>query len=198
MRRGWGGGDDDDGDDEGGGGGEAVPRAGSVTWLVEPPPPPAAAAESVSSNGTGSGGGVGDRSPSTPLPPIMLMAHPGVKTTLREALQGAGLGAGVGAGPVAGTGAGAGAVFGEGAGSGAVSTGDTDDTSDTDVDYCGTGVAPRRVVISVGPEGGWTEYERGVMQAAGFIECALGPRTFTTDVACIALVAAVRERTESW
>lgn len=33
---------------------------------------------------------------------------------------------------------------------------------------------------------------------AGFVEFALGNRTFATDVACIALIAAVRERTESW
>ena len=47
-------------------------------------------------------------------------------------------------------------------------------------------------------EGGWTEYERGVMLRAGFTPFALGSRTFATDVACIALVAAVRERTASW
>ena len=36
------------------------------------------------------------------------------------------------------------------------------------------------------------------MLDAGFVEVALGRRTFATDVACVALVAAVRERTSSW
>ena len=55
-----------------------------------------------------------------------------------------------------------------------------------------------RAVLAVGPEGGWTEYERHSMSERGFKEVALGNRTFATDVACLALVAAVRERTGSW
>ena len=55
-----------------------------------------------------------------------------------------------------------------------------------------------RAVVAVGPEGGWTEYERSRLLDAGFVEAALGARTFATDVACVALVAAVRERTSSW
>ena len=55
-----------------------------------------------------------------------------------------------------------------------------------------------RAVLAVGPEGGWTEYERRSMSERGFTEVALGNRTFATDVACLALVAAVRERTGSW
>ena len=55
-----------------------------------------------------------------------------------------------------------------------------------------------RAVLAVGPEGGWTEYERHSMSERGFTEVALGNRTFATDVACLALVAAVRERTGSW
>ena len=55
-----------------------------------------------------------------------------------------------------------------------------------------------RAVLAVGPEGGWTEYERHSMSERGFKEVALGNRTFATDVACLALIAAVRERTGSW
>jgi hypothetical protein len=36
------------------------------------------------------------------------------------------------------------------------------------------------------------------MVAMGFREVALGNRTFATDVAAISLIAAVRERTDSW
>ena len=53
-------------------------------------------------------------------------------------------------------------------------------------------------VVAVGPEGGWTDFERRSLLDAGFVEVALGRRTFATDVACVALVAAVRERTSSW
>ena len=55
-----------------------------------------------------------------------------------------------------------------------------------------------RTVVAVGPEGGWTDFERRTLLDAGFVEVALGRRTFATDVACVALVAAVRERTSSW
>ena len=62
-----------------------------------------------------------------------------------------------------------------------------------------SGRPPRtRAVVAVGPEGGWTDFERRSLLDAGFVEVALGRRTFATDVACVALVAAVRERTSSW
>jgi 16S rRNA U1498 N3-methylase RsmE len=138
--------------DEGGRSGAL--RKESASWLIDPPPPrhhplyptpPAAAAAA---------------------PPVMLMAHPGVQTTLAEALAGAAGGGGTPAGQ-------------------------------TDLEGTWSN-RPRRVIVAVGPEGGWTEYERRVMLSAGFAEFALGNRTFATDVACIALIAAVRERTESW
>ena len=56
----------------------------------------------------------------------------------------------------------------------------------------------QRAVVAVGPEGGWTDFERRSLLDAGFVEVALGRRTFATDVACVALVAAVRECTSSW
>jgi len=60
------------------------------------------------------------------------------------------------------------------------------------------GYGPKRVVLAIGPEGGWSEYELTVLKKGGFIEVAVGNRTFATDVACVALVAAIKERTESW
>ena len=84
----------------------------------------------------------------------MLLAQPGARTSMREALRGCG--------------------------------------------RDGWGYGPRRVVVAVGPEGGWSAHERETMVAMGFREVALGNRTFATDVAAISLIAAVRERTDSW
>ena len=55
-----------------------------------------------------------------------------------------------------------------------------------------------RVLIAIGPEGGWTEYELDMLEHAGFRKIALGTRTLTTDVACISLISAVRERLQAW
>ena len=60
------------------------------------------------------------------------------------------------------------------------------------------GYGPKRVVLAIGPEGGWSDHELSVLTEGGFQEVALGNRTLATDVACVALVAAVKERTESW
>ena len=58
--------------------------------------------------------------------------------------------------------------------------------------------ANARVLIAVGPEGGWTDYELNLLDSAGFRRVTLGTRTLTTDVACISLISAVRERLQSW
>ena len=47
----------------------------------------------------------------------------------------------------------------------------------------------RRVLLAVGPEGGWTPYERRLFARAGFVPVGLGPRRLRTDTACVALVA---------
>jgi 16S rRNA (uracil1498-N3)-methyltransferase len=76
------------------------------------------------------------------------------------------------------------------------------------------GALPRRILLAVGPEGGWTEHELAVLQqrdargaaaataaAAPGARCvlvSLGTRTLTTDTACIALLAAIKEATSSW
>lgn len=55
------------------------------------------------------------------------------------------------------------------------------------------GLPPRpsglRPLLAVGPEGGWTDYELGMLEARGFRRFSLGGRTLRTDTACVALIA---------
>ena len=51
--------------------------------------------------------------------------------------------------------------------------------------------APDRVLLAVGPEGGWTEYELGLLTSNKFIQSGLGPKTLRSDTACIALLAVI-------
>jgi 16S rRNA (uracil1498-N3)-methyltransferase len=54
------------------------------------------------------------------------------------------------------------------------------------------GRAPaERVLLAIGPEGGWTDYEVALLEAHGFEAVGMGPRTLRTDTACIALLALV-------
>ncbi len=46
-----------------------------------------------------------------------------------------------------------------------------------------------RVLLAVGPEGGWSEYERELLTDHGFTPVGIGPRILRTDTACIALLA---------
>jgi len=56
------------------------------------------------------------------------------------------------------------------------------------------GAAPdARIVVAIGPEGGWTPDERAAFVDAGFHEIGLGPRALRTDTAVIALLALVNE-----
>jgi 16S rRNA (uracil1498-N3)-methyltransferase len=48
-----------------------------------------------------------------------------------------------------------------------------------------------RVVLAVGPEGGWNDFERDLLSAHRFERISLGPRTLRTDTATIALLALV-------
>jgi len=48
-----------------------------------------------------------------------------------------------------------------------------------------------RILLAVGPEGGWNDFERRLLEARGFCRVSLGPRTLRTDTACIALHAVV-------
>jgi hypothetical protein len=47
----------------------------------------------------------------------------------------------------------------------------------------------RRVLLAVGPEGGWNAFELRLLEAHGFQPVDMGPRTLRTDTACIALLA---------
>lgn len=48
-----------------------------------------------------------------------------------------------------------------------------------------------RAVIAVGPEGGWTEYELGALQAQKFTPVSLGSRPLRVEVAVPALIGAL-------
>ena len=49
--------------------------------------------------------------------------------------------------------------------------------------------SPRRCVLAIGPEGGWTDEEVALLVAKGFCRRSLGSRILRTDTATIALVA---------
>ena len=46
-----------------------------------------------------------------------------------------------------------------------------------------------RVLMAIGPEGGWNAFERALLAAHGFEAIGMGPRTLRVDTACIALLA---------
>jgi RsmE family RNA methyltransferase len=46
-----------------------------------------------------------------------------------------------------------------------------------------------RMLLAIGPEGGWNAFELGLLHAHGFQPAGMGPRTLRTDTACIALLA---------
>lgn len=50
-----------------------------------------------------------------------------------------------------------------------------------------------RVLVAVGPEGGWTEYELDLLKRHGFQGVSMGSRTLRADTACIAILALVNE-----
>jgi 16S rRNA (uracil1498-N3)-methyltransferase len=64
-------------------------------------------------------------------------------------------------------------------------------STDADAAAVGAGLvparAPDRILLAVGPEGGWNDFERGLLESRGFRRISLGPRTLRTDTACIAL-----------
>jgi len=53
---------------------------------------------------------------------------------------------------------------------------------------------PMSVVLAVGPEGGWSPRDRGLLHAAGFEGLRLGPRILRTETAGIAAIAALQAR----
>ena len=53
--------------------------------------------------------------------------------------------------------------------------------------------APERLLLAIGPEGGWNDYEIARLETHGFQSGGMGPRTLRTDTACLALLALVHE-----
>lgn len=51
-----------------------------------------------------------------------------------------------------------------------------------------------RVVIAIGPEGGWSPRDRDQLRAAGFTGLRLGPRILRTETAGLAAIAALQSR----
>ena len=54
---------------------------------------------------------------------------------------------------------------------------------------CARGGDGRRLLLAIGPEGGWTTFEIEMLEQHGFSRFSLGGRTLRTDTACIALLA---------
>lgn len=50
-----------------------------------------------------------------------------------------------------------------------------------------------RVLLAVGPEGGWNEFELRMLHAHRFAPVSLGPRTLRSDTACLALLTLVHD-----
>lgn len=54
--------------------------------------------------------------------------------------------------------------------------------------------SPPRILVAVGPEGGWTEPdELDLFQDHGFQQCTLGPRTLRSDCAVVSLLGLAHE-----
>lgn len=56
-----------------------------------------------------------------------------------------------------------------------------------------TGRSGRRVLMAVGPEGGWNDFELTLLERQGFQRVGMGPRTLRVDTACLALLAIVHD-----
>ena len=56
--------------------------------------------------------------------------------------------------------------------------------------------ADQRVLLAIGPEGGWNAFELALLEAHGFRQISLGPRTLRVDTACTALLAIVHASVE--
>lgn len=54
-----------------------------------------------------------------------------------------------------------------------------------------------RVLLAIGPEGGWNDFERELLQAHGFHPVGMGPRTLRTDIATVALISLASEALQS-
>jgi 16S rRNA (uracil1498-N3)-methyltransferase len=50
-----------------------------------------------------------------------------------------------------------------------------------------------RILLGVGPEGGWNDFELTLLAAHGFRPAGIGPRTLRSDTACVALLTLVHD-----
>lgn len=53
--------------------------------------------------------------------------------------------------------------------------------------------AAARVLLAIGPEGGWNAFELSLLNAHGFTTVGLGERTLRSDTACLALLALIHD-----
>lgn len=51
----------------------------------------------------------------------------------------------------------------------------------------------QRVMLAIGPEGGWNPFELALLAARGFRAIGIGPRTLRSDTAAVALLAVVHD-----
>ena len=51
----------------------------------------------------------------------------------------------------------------------------------------------QRVLVAIGPEGGWNSFETDLLEAHGFLPASMGGRTLRTDTATVALLAIVHD-----
>ena len=49
-----------------------------------------------------------------------------------------------------------------------------------------------RVLLAIGPEGGWNDFELSLLESHGFQCVSMGARTLRTDTACVALLATLK------
>jgi 16S rRNA (uracil1498-N3)-methyltransferase len=54
-----------------------------------------------------------------------------------------------------------------------------------------------RVLLAIGPEGGWNDFEVELLETHGFQPVGMGSRTLRTDTACIAFLALVHDAIRS-
>jgi 16S rRNA (uracil1498-N3)-methyltransferase len=54
-----------------------------------------------------------------------------------------------------------------------------------------------RVLVAIGPEGGWNEFELDLLEAHGFQKAGMGVRTLRTDTACVAILALIHDALRS-
>ena len=58
----------------------------------------------------------------------------------------------------------------------------------------GLTAARRPVVVAIGSERGWSDRERGLLEAAGFLRLSLGSRALRTETACVVAAALAIEK----